>query len=567
MIIIKHIKKLHFILAAAMLLTSIKIDVYATNTQKDPEKLGDYITTATLTLEKIMKKDLEDMQEDIRDLVRKRGYDYSLTFNELMSEGNPFKDYDYIKLLAIYTASKKYLAESQSAGKSILDLHFLTYKVSDAAIDEPEYIKVNDYEALENGLYIKTGFHYTMEKQEVGIYEPLPGEYYYTLTGTKIITPKIKQTSYGKVEYTVATPDDILSQLNISFEDIRKDYQSALNLITQETDNQRLRQNTFLHLPQNDKVEDYAIPDNIDPFRCALLHYAKSLMGQVPYEWGGKASLPGYDPTWWTFDEKTGLQKGLDCSGFVQWAYLTAGAENRILNQLQSTNMIMNSDFKKISLSELQPGDIGVKKGVKVNHTGIYAGNGLWFHCSSESNTVVLSRYGFTFFYNPLETESDTPIQNTDMEATAELVIPIDKETNFISDNEISDRDVYLLAQLITHEAGNEGLNGWVGVGEVVVNRQKSDLFPNTIKEVIYQDNPTQFTKTGELSGITPRNEILEVSRQILAGKIKIFNDPDVLFFRNPQITSGIEPSEHRDWGELPYFDYIGKHAFYKRKK
>jgi N-acetylmuramoyl-L-alanine amidase len=53
-----------------------------------------------------------------------------------------------------------------------------------------------------------------------------------------------------------------------------------------------------------------------------------------------------------------------------------------------------------------------------------------------------------------------------------------------------------LLARLVTAEAGNQPYSAQVGVAAVVINRVKSDLFPNTISSVIYQksDGYYQFT-------------------------------------------------------------------------
>ena len=56
--------------------------------------------------------------------------------------------------------------------------------------------------------------------------------------------------------------------------------------------------------------------------------------------------------------------------------------------------------------------------------------------------------------------------------------------------------EVDLLARLVTAEAENQPYSAQVGVASVVVNRVKSDLFPNTVSSVIYQksDGYYQFT-------------------------------------------------------------------------
>lgn len=61
----------------------------------------------------------------------------------------------------------------------------------------------------------------------------------------------------------------------------------------------------------------------------------------------------------------------------------------------------------------------------------------------------------------------------------------------------VDEEDLRLLSSIIFAEAGNQCYAGKLGVGIVVMNRVKSEDFPNTIKEVIYQKKPvTQFSPT-----------------------------------------------------------------------
>lgn len=60
---------------------------------------------------------------------------------------------------------------------------------------------------------------------------------------------------------------------------------------------------------------------------------------------------------------------------------------------------------------------------------------------------------------------------------------------------EYSDSTLKLLASIIFCEAGNQPYEGQVAVGAVVMNRVRSDAFPDTVREVIYQKG--QFTPAG----------------------------------------------------------------------
>lgn len=110
-----------------------------------------------------------------------------------------------------------------------------------------------------------------------------------------------------------------------------------------------------------------------------------------------------------------------------------------------------------------------------------------------------------------------------------------------------------LLAKLIHAEARGETLEGQVAVGAVVVNRVKSDLFPNSIKEVIYQTG--QFTPVDRgVLPIIPQNSAVEAADRALAG-----DDPTqgALYFYNPEITAAPE-----FWESRPVIKQIGNHNF-----
>lgn len=114
--------------------------------------------------------------------------------------------------------------------------------------------------------------------------------------------------------------------------------------------------------------------------RNDVINAAQSLLG-VPYFWGGKHNEIGLNADWGSLKQVTSsgswstgktLPYGLDCSGFISWAYnqvlLPKGQvfPDGTLNQYASAMLI------PISESELQPGDIGYTKGI--DHVGMYIG-------------------------------------------------------------------------------------------------------------------------------------------------------------------------------------------------
>jgi hypothetical protein len=251
--------------------------------------------------------------------------------------------------------------------------------------------------------------------------------------------------------------------------------------------------------------------------------------------------MDGYDTSWWTFNE-AGEQMGLDCSGFVQWVYRSSGYPNYTL--LTSTATILNNT-EDITQAELQPGDIGLlNHGESTNHTGIYLGDGYFIHCSSSKNTVVISKFPFTIFKR---------VSGLD-EQTLTAYHYVDEEKSYTSE------EVLLLSKLVSHEAAGEGLNGWVAVAETVMNRVKSPLFPNSIREVIYQGSDSgvkQFSNVEEIDEIVPSENIISVVEATLGGKVKILNNADVLYFRNPY------EEDMNNWGTHKTYTRINNHVFY----
>jgi len=80
-----------------------------------------------------------------------------------------------------------------------------------------------------------------------------------------------------------------------------------------------------------------------------------------------------------------------------------------------------------------------------------------------------------------------------------------------------TDEDVMILAQIINTECGASYLSDELSfyVGSVVLNRVKSDRFPNTIKEVAYQ--PGQYSPVGSARWYTEPNErSYEIATELL---------------------------------------------------
>ena len=524
-------------------------------------ELQEKVTTATILLEDILNQKYQEQITQLKDEITDKGYDYNLTMNTVYEKGNPYQSMDFEKIIAAYMTCRNYCyEEKQSLNGGISNIPFLTYSLSENVVKEKKAYKVDLYEEREKGLYEKTGYTYQTEDSSIGIYEEA-GEGMYRKTGEKEMKAPEIETEYAEVTFHPLTSDEMFKQYGLTSEESGEEYQRYLSALNEITSSDMMRQSIFIELPEYEPLNYSEIDADIEPVRKRLIQTASSLAGQVPYQWGGKSTKAGYDNSWWTFNEK-GSQKGLDCSGYVQWVYRTAGIDEAVWKKMNSTAEILQSDFKEISREELQPGDIGVLNRTRNNHTGIYAGNGLWYHCSSQSNTVVLSEYDFKIFYNPIISgQSENNTEQNNENDTLEYIDNLPNMVYYTTNGNYTEKDIYLLAQLISHEADGEGLNGWVAVGEVVMNRVRSELFPNTIEEVIFAQG--QFSNSEKIRTIKPRQEIIDTAKEIVNGRMSVLNREDALYFRNPLTTDGIKATEPIDWGNHKYLTCVGHHAFY----
>lgn len=139
---------------------------------------------------------------------------------------------------------------------------------------------------------------------------------------------------------------------------------------------------------------------NVNTTRKHILTTALSLVGKVPYFWGGK-SAPGWNDEWNTPKLVTAAGSpssgtirpfGLDCSGFTDWVYKTAVGVS-----LYGGTWSQWDESYAISADELLPGDLGFlmdDDGNGWNHVLIFAGYGengerMWVHSSSGSGVIL----------------------------------------------------------------------------------------------------------------------------------------------------------------------------------
>lgn len=165
-----------------------------------------------------------------------------------------------------------------------------------------------------------------------------------------------------------------------------------------------------LTITQADAVELLKnLPGDLDEERCAVVKAALSLVGKVNYFWGGKSLTLGWDYRWGTTmkvtsegSQSTGTYRpyGLDCSGFVDWAFYNATDGQYYPSGGNGGTQAQLNNCYVISESEALPGDLVFAS--DIGHVGIVGGrddngNLLIIHCTGGgyNNVVITGMDGF----------------------------------------------------------------------------------------------------------------------------------------------------------------------------
>ena len=156
------------------------------------------------------------------------------------------------------------------------------------------------------------------------------------------------------------------------------------------------------------------LPDDLPMERRMVVTYALALVDKVDYFWGGKSLVLGWDDRWGELTEvtaegsdTTGTEQpyGLDCSGFVDWAFYNASGGEYVIGQGGGA-MEQHANCVDIEWDEVQPGDLLFYP--EDEHVGIAAGRDwlgrlLVVHCAAGTGGVAIShRTGFETAARPV---------------------------------------------------------------------------------------------------------------------------------------------------------------------
>lgn len=382
-------------------------------------------------------------------IITDGGYDYQLSMDAIINYAQGSAGYDVSYILAAYSASmqQQNTSEADMVAKldSIADQMFpVTYveKEQEVTIPVTYYTykpitvtvvtaqiqtgSVNGvpqyrYETAEQTYYLPDESHTSDTEITIDAYSSVDVTVpvytsgsisgtrtatYYKADGTETVTPEIEIIKY--VECTIHPFDNTVIakafdiDLNATYDQFSITYGEAIQNMANA-----LKMTLYGSLGSGQAVPltdaeliAFVNRQNCNDTRKYILTTALSLVGKVPYFWGGKSG-PGWNDEWNTpklvtaaGSSSTGTIRpyGLDCSGFSTWVYSTAlGVNIGAGTSGQYPNTVA------ISASELLPGDLGFlaeSNGSGWNHVLIFAGYSesgerMWVHSSSGTGVIL----------------------------------------------------------------------------------------------------------------------------------------------------------------------------------
>ncbi len=383
----------------------------------------------------------------VEKIIEDGGYDYDLSMDALINYGQSSAGFDVSYILAAYSASLQQQGVSKedmvAKLETVLDQMFpVTYEEKEQERLVP--VTYTTYKAVEvtvvtNRVYTGTingvpQYRYDTASRtyylpdevksseteitvsaysEVAVDVPVYSggsitgtrrETYYKANGEETLTPDTEIISY--VECTIHPFDNtvIASAFGIDMDETYPQFNITYAEAIQNMAN-ALKQTLYGTLGSGQMVPltDAELLSFVNRQECSamrkhILTTALSLVGKVPYFWGGKSG-PGWNDEWNTpklvtaaGSASTGTIRpyGLDCSGFSTWVFTTAVGVN--------IGAGCNGQYPNtygISASELLPGDLGfLADGDGWGHVLVFAGYGengerMWVHSSGGDGVIL----------------------------------------------------------------------------------------------------------------------------------------------------------------------------------
>ena len=405
--------------------------------------------TVTDVISNIIGLGYDSSMTQVETLIADGGYDYELSMNALVNHAQSSAGYDVAYIMSAYSTSVDQLSATQTdleaklSGVSsnmfpvtsiekenevITPVTYYTYKpvtmtvvtriVQTGTINGvPQY----RYETAEKTYYVQdeektsevavevdayTAVTVTLPVYSGGSISGTRTATYYQSAGKQTLTPTKEIVKY--LECTIHPFDNTVISSAFGL-DLNADYSQFGTTYGEVIDSRAQALKMTLYgtasngsaVPLTDtELIAFLARQNCSETRKHIVKTGLSLVGKVPYFWGGK-SAAGWNDEWNTPKLVTAAGSttsgtirpfGLDCSGFTDWTYKTAVGVS-----LYGGTWSQWDESYAITADELLPGDLGFlmdADGQGWNHVLIFAGYGengerMWVHSSGGEGVIL----------------------------------------------------------------------------------------------------------------------------------------------------------------------------------
>lgn len=154
---------------------------------------------------------------------------------------------------------------------------------------------------------------------------------------------------------------------------------------------------------------------------------------------------------------------------------------------------------------------------------------------------IVTSAYDDDLMQEKIRTTKEIQTEETAQVSQVVQETAIEQETQENRWNiTLTPEETELLARIVWLESQGEPVEGQQAVVEVVFNRMRSEVYPDTLYEVLSQKNPVQFCSFKNRNRANPTQKEYESIKQVLDGKTRLLRD-DTMYFSTFPLTEHVE--------------------------
>ena len=158
-----------------------------------------------------------------------------------------------------------------------------------------------------------------------------------------------------------------------------------------------------------------------------------------------------------------------------------------------------------------------------------------------KESMIVTSAYDDDLMQEKIRTTKEIQTEETAQVSQVVQETAIEQETQENRWNiTLTPEETELLARIVWLESQGEPVEGQQAVVEVVFNRMRSEVYPDTLYEVLSQKNPVQFCSFKNRNRANPTQKEYESIKQVLDGKTRLLRD-DTMYFSTFPLTEHVE--------------------------